>query len=254
MKFLRLGLLGCLLLGCLGCSDSAGDSRPEEDSSAYLRGKRYLKEGRKDLALQSFLKVVESLPICPESHLELGNLLLNDFSDPVGAIYHYRKFLEQKPHSREVSLVRDLIRKGQLAFAKQLPGRPVRDEVDRVDLLNLLQKEREEKIALQEQLDSLENRLSLVVPEEELAETTVLLPLQSLSSENGRSGVSELESGSSSGEMKRYEVQPGDTLSRISQKFYGNSGRWMDLYQANRDLLARPESLRIGQVLKIPAN
>ncbi len=49
-----------------------------------------------------------------------------------------------------------------------------------------------------------------------------------------------------------YVVVSGDSLSRISQRVYG-SARYTDaLFQANRDRLASPNALRVGQILTIP--
>lgn len=49
-----------------------------------------------------------------------------------------------------------------------------------------------------------------------------------------------------------YIVQPGDTLGAISRRFYGTTGRYMEIYNANRDRLSSPSSLVIGQELRIP--
>ena len=51
---------------------------------------------------------------------------------------------------------------------------------------------------------------------------------------------------------RMYTVQRGDTLGRISIKFYGTSSRYMDIYEANRDKLSSPSSLEVGQELVIP--
>jgi nucleoid-associated protein YgaU len=51
---------------------------------------------------------------------------------------------------------------------------------------------------------------------------------------------------------KSYVVQSGDTLSKISEKFYGTANRWNDIYEANRDTLSSARSLRVGQELLIP--
>jgi nucleoid-associated protein YgaU len=47
-------------------------------------------------------------------------------------------------------------------------------------------------------------------------------------------------------------VRSGDTLSGIAGKVYGDRNKWNIIYAANRDLLPRADSLRIGQVLYIP--
>ena len=44
----------------------------------------------------------------------------------------------------------------------------------------------------------------------------------------------------------------GDTLTKISRKFYGSSGRWEDILKANRDVLKDEKSLVVGSTLKIP--
>ena len=49
-----------------------------------------------------------------------------------------------------------------------------------------------------------------------------------------------------------YEVQSGDVLGTISMSVYGTSKSWRKIYDANRDVLADPNRLVVGQVLRIP--
>ena len=49
-----------------------------------------------------------------------------------------------------------------------------------------------------------------------------------------------------------YVVQSGDTLGKISRRFYGTTRRYMDIYNANRDVMSSPSQVEIGQELKIP--
>jgi LysM repeat protein len=51
---------------------------------------------------------------------------------------------------------------------------------------------------------------------------------------------------------KSYTVQPGDTLSKISKQFYGEAGRYMKIFEANKDKLQSPDLIKVGQVLVIP--
>ena len=75
---------------------------------------------------------------------------------------------------------------------------------------------------------------------------------------NVRGGVSSTEEitathgGSQSGEQS-YTVEKGDTLSAIAKQFYGKSGAWRDIFEANRDQIDDPDRIFPGQVLKIPA-
>ena len=50
-----------------------------------------------------------------------------------------------------------------------------------------------------------------------------------------------------------YTVQPGDSLSKIAKRFYGDANRYMAIYQANQDKLTNPDKISVGQELKIPA-
>lgn len=49
-----------------------------------------------------------------------------------------------------------------------------------------------------------------------------------------------------------YTVVEGDSLWIISKKVFGQGSRWSELYEANRDVLASPESLMPGMVLRLP--
>ena len=49
-----------------------------------------------------------------------------------------------------------------------------------------------------------------------------------------------------------YEVKKGDTLSKISRKFYGDPDLYMNIFEANRDVLKNPDLIKVGQKLRIP--
>lgn len=51
---------------------------------------------------------------------------------------------------------------------------------------------------------------------------------------------------------QNYTVRPGDTLSSLAAEFLGNHGRYVELFEANRTVLATPDDLRPGMVLHIP--
>jgi chromosome segregation ATPase len=51
---------------------------------------------------------------------------------------------------------------------------------------------------------------------------------------------------------RTHVVQEGDSLTRISSRYYGTTGRWQEIYEANREVLKGENALRPGQRLKIP--
>ncbi len=49
-----------------------------------------------------------------------------------------------------------------------------------------------------------------------------------------------------------HTVATGDTLSSIASKYYGDASKWNKIAEANKDVLKDPNSLQLGQKLKIP--
>ena len=45
---------------------------------------------------------------------------------------------------------------------------------------------------------------------------------------------------------------PGDSLSKIAKHFYGNAGKYMAIFEANKPMLKDPDKIYPGQVLRIP--
>ncbi len=50
---------------------------------------------------------------------------------------------------------------------------------------------------------------------------------------------------------QKYTVKPGDSLSKISQQFYGDAKKYMTIAKANN--IEDPDKIRAGQELLIPA-
>lgn len=51
---------------------------------------------------------------------------------------------------------------------------------------------------------------------------------------------------------KIYVVEEKDTLQKISDKMYGTTKKWKQIYEANKDVLETPDVIRPGQKLVIP--
>ncbi|MFN2383963.1 MAG: LysM peptidoglycan-binding domain-containing protein [Gemmatimonadota bacterium] len=50
-----------------------------------------------------------------------------------------------------------------------------------------------------------------------------------------------------------YTVESGDSLSKISQRFYGDANAWRRIFEANRDRIDDPDMIQPGWTLTIPA-
>lgn len=55
------------------------------------------------------------------------------------------------------------------------------------------------------------------------------------------------------GGLQTYTVQPGDTLSAIAKRVYGDAGQYMKIFNANKDKLNDPDKIQVGQQLVIPS-
>ena len=49
-----------------------------------------------------------------------------------------------------------------------------------------------------------------------------------------------------------HRITDGDTLEALANRYLGSAARAGEIYEANRELLARPDLLPIGEDLKIP--
>ena len=63
---------------------------------------------------------------------------------------------------------------------------------------------------------------------------------------------SNVQGGSSSTVAKVYEVQPGDSLSKIAKREYGDANKWHQIFEANQNILKDPNKIFPGQKLTIP--
>ena len=50
-----------------------------------------------------------------------------------------------------------------------------------------------------------------------------------------------------------HTVVSGDTLSKISKEYLGSANRYMEIYNANTNILSNPDQIKVGQKLTIPS-
>ena len=51
---------------------------------------------------------------------------------------------------------------------------------------------------------------------------------------------------------KTYTVKAGDTLSKIAKMHLGDANAYMKIFDLNKDQLTNPDSIKPGQVLRLP--
>lgn len=52
--------------------------------------------------------------------------------------------------------------------------------------------------------------------------------------------------------VEYYEIASGDSLYKISKKFYGDGNRYNDIFEANREVIRDPNLIFPGQKIRIP--
>jgi tetratricopeptide (TPR) repeat protein len=255
----------CLVMMMLvsGCVQPSGEKVEEQDLASFKSGEDYLRQGRHDEALNSFLRVIDSTTVAPESHLYVGQLYLDHANDPVLAISHFREYLKFNPTSRQAPLVRELIDTAKKEFARTFPANLFDAELERMDMLDVIEQKDQEILSLKKELARVKaetNSLSIRLQEAQSRTPAFTVPEQPVVSQQRRVQPlprSSLASGSqaaapTSETNATYTVVAGDNLVKISRKVYGTPNRFKDIFEANRDVMPNMNTLSVGMRLKIP--
>lgn len=290
VRWLRL-LLGLAALWLGGCTDSERvRTAAEIDEPAYREGQSLLKTGRRQEALSAFLKVIDKRGNdAPESHLEIGLLYAQHINDPLSAIYHFKKYLALRPNSPQAPLVRQRIDAATREFARTLPAQPLENQLQRVDLVATLDKLKQENEALKQELADVKAGRSAVTvggldagpaatdtaaapglsfnvetiptvrtrPVPPPARTTAPAPAPAPAPTRAAPTTTKPSTPAAPVAQpvagnRRHTVQPGDTLFKIAQQYYGNRSRWRDIFAANRGVMKSETDLKVGMQLRIP--
>lgn len=278
---LLLPVLGSLVLWLAGCSDNERLSYATElDEPNYREGQSLLKTGRKQEALNAFLKVIDKRgDDSAESHLEVGLLYLQHINDPLSAIYHFRKYLALRPNSPQAPLVKQRIDAATREFARTLPAQPLESQLQRVDLVATLDRLKQQNESLKQELADLKagrSTASSVGADEsgslaastgsppagvsftvDTMPTVRTRPVSTAPARTPPVTPSRIPSApapttSRAAAARTHTVKPGDTLSKLAQQYYSNRAKWRDIYAANRGVMKSETDLRVGMELRIP--
>jgi len=289
-QLVAVSLTSAALLFAAGCERADNQMLASEaDEPNYRQGQQLVKQGRSQEALSAYLKVIAKRgESAPESHLEAGLLYLDEVKDPLAAIYHFRKYLELQPNSRQAVHVKGRIDVAKREFARTLPAQPLENQAERLDMFDQVDRLQRENDQMRAELAALRGgvsspptrtrstinepaqksypRVETREPEREIAaaEETFESPI-SLASETAPTAAPAQTSVSpqppiralptkptAPSAVRRHVVVKGDTLMSLAQKYYGNRSRFRDIYAANRDLLPSEDSLRLGMEIRIP--
>ncbi len=290
-KFFKiLSALTVLAFGLAGAGCGPGESlglSAETDDAAYREGQQLVKQGRPQEALSTFLRVIARRgEASPESHLEAGLIYKQHIKDPIAAIYHFRKYLEQQPNSRQAPLVRQQIEAAKRDFGRTLPNQPLDSREVRLDGFDQRERLERENEQLRNELatlrglsgsaptslgsvprgataESVDARLPAPAAADEASAIT-LAPIANREPEPSTDFQTPANAAGSRGKAlapsaaggRRHTVAAKDSLYAIAKKYYGaaTNARVQSLIEANRDVLPAGAStpLKEGMTLKIP--
>ena len=52
--------------------------------------------------------------------------------------------------------------------------------------------------------------------------------------------------------VELYVIKSGDTLGKIAKEFYGKASAYMEIFEANREVIQDPDKIFVGQTIRIP--
>lgn len=226
-----------LLTGC-----GLGAAREQREERDPLLRRAQAKKNAQDIpgAVEAYLYALEKRPRLARGHLELAWIYDHDLEDYVRAAYHYQRYLELRPDAKERELVQDLLQQARLSYAVSLPEQP-NGAIRRIKMLQ------DENASLRAEIARLSAAMARPAP------ASSLQPAPAAPTPAQAAATSPPPSPAPSAGATTYVVQPGDTLSRIAGRVYGDSKKWQVIYDANRAALAGgPQSVRVGQTLIIP--
>lgn len=244
MKLFRaVGWITITLVLAGGCSRAVKSLDGDEmDHPMMKRAKQKEQSGDIQGAVQIYQALLERSPSMARVHLSLALLLDRPQGHYARAIYHYEQYLAMRPETEKRAMIESRARSATLA----LVGTVFSNQTAVVKRLDVLEKENDALVTRNANLEAqLQQNRAIVKALRARMDASALEASKQLE----RSGM--LEAGIQPA-LPTVRVERNDTLRKIAQRIYGDQARWKDIYEANRNVLRRPEDVRVGQVLVVP--
>jgi tetratricopeptide (TPR) repeat protein len=240
MRTIYLPLCIATLILCSCGKDAKTLDEKEERDPFVKQGQAYMEIKDYNKAEDAFKKAIENKPRMARPYLDLATIYHQYKPDYISSIFYYKRYLELRPESEKKDFINEQIQKVQI---------DLRDAV-------LTQSGAFKRIQEleQQQLENENLKRQLAQYQQVAQSQTVRQPVKEVSQKSVTQTIPKSTTATSPTESNHqiYHVVAGDTLSKISAKFYSDSGQWDAIYQANKDRMKSPGDLRVGQTLVIP--
>jgi LysM repeat protein len=235
------GFLLSLLLGFFSsCSEPNEKAHP-----AYQAAVKLFEEHNYPESAKKYEEYLDFNRTSSKTHLKLAKLYGDYLDNPFGEAYHYEKYLFYNPDVSDKADIKAWIKAAKKKFAKKIIQQYPEDfNLGKKDELQNLKIEKRRLIMymkkLKQEIADYRRKAANSVLEEYKSEKIEKI----VSSKKPEIKLN--------GQPKEYTVSAGDTLSKISKRFYGSSKYYKAIYKANQDRMRSESDLKIGMTLKIP--
>ena len=257
---LATGLAGCDLL-----TVSQSGRHIREGNEAVVRGEF-------QRAVQNYESALDGTMLSAEAHYRLGLVYEDQLKNQVAALHHFERYLELAPQGQFATDVKGYVERLRLVMVSSLAEGTVLPAREASRLKN-------ENLELRQQLAELRQKApvgrAVPTPTPRSAATPSMVvaatpppwpPEQTPQPEPEVRRAIPVAAAATAGAVPATEVAPeappagprshtvvsGDTLAKMARKYYGNTGQWPKILEANKGTLEDPTKLKIGMVLVIP--
>ncbi|MDF7806009.1 LysM peptidoglycan-binding domain-containing protein [Pontiellaceae bacterium B12219] len=237
-------ILFAALVTLTGCGKDAGSVEAREESDPnIISGQEFMEQGDYDAAIAEFRLALDQDPMMARPHLDLAIIYQQHKINYIHSIYHYDRYLELRPDAEKAAFINEQKLKVAQALANTLINNS--PEVKKVV---------QERNTLIQQNNDLKRQLADALKKSAPVTASTVKPKPAASSsQTVTETVPKTATSGAAQKHQIYHVVGGDTLSKISTKFYGDSSRWDVIYDANKDRMRNASDLKVGQTIVIPA-
>jgi len=243
-------------------------------------------------AVQHYEAALDGTMLSAEAHYRLGLVYEDKLKNEVAALHHFERYLELAPQGQFSTEVKGYIDRLRLLIVSRLAEGNVVPAKEAMRMKNENLDLRRQLTELQDQQGKAKTgalrsvpapkptppivpasdpalpplpAYAIPRPEVRRAEPASVATGQTVGQDipvaravpvvpgvSGASPAAATKSSPAPAAPRSHTVAGGDTLAGIAKKYYGKSGEWPKIAEANKDVLPDPTKLKIGTVLKIP--
>lgn len=315
---LRRFLMVLPLLALISCEKDDPRYQAEDERNPHFEeAQKAIHDRDFEKAVKSYEAALRKNPKAAAAHYEIGMLYSERLGDPVKAIYHLQRFLDERPNTDKSEMARGHLENSKITFAATLPNSPVQNaelfakiqsenlsiKKEREDLYKKItelegalasEKElhakaltqfEEEKVRLTKSIEEAQKNAAIATTAANAPQVNPIIPATSTATpastanantqaQSALGAVKPVQSptepasqmapqgagtavapGITAGtESRNYTIAKGDTLWKISKKFYPKDVvNGIDrIKKANSEALPENKPLKIGTVIVIP--